>query len=46
MWVYYRILQDEKKSRHDKRMEQELDAKRKIHSDLPKERHDRPGVRR
>ena len=46
MWVYYRILQDEKKSRHDKRMEQELEVKRKIRDDLPKERHDRPGVRK
>ena len=45
MWVYYRILLNEKKSRHEKRMAEEMERNEQIRKDMPKVRADRPGIR-
>ena len=45
MWVYYRLLQDEKKRRHEEKSVREAEQKRNLMSQMPKERKDRPGVR-
>lgn len=45
MWVYFRILQNEKKRRHEERMIQERQNEMERMKNMPKVYRDRPGVR-
>lgn len=46
MWVYYKILVQEKLRRHEERSIQEMERQRKERAAMPKTfRGDRPGVR-
>lgn len=46
MWVYFRILQAEKKRRHEERLIKEAKDERERLANMPKTYKDRPGVRR